>query len=70
MKKKILCTICVRKNSLELKNKNIKKINKKPLALITIQQAIKSKLFDKIVVNSDSKIIKNVFVKINYSFVH
>ena len=60
MKKKILCTICVRKNSQELKNKNIKKINNKPLVLITIQQAIKSKLFDKIVVNSDSKIIKKI----------
>jgi len=60
MKKKILCTICVRKDSKELKNKNIKKINKTPLVLITLQQAIKSKVFDKIVVNSDSKNIKKI----------
>lgn len=63
MKKKILCTICVRKNSQGLKNKNIKKINNKPLTLITLNHAIKSRMFDKIVINSDSSIIKKISEK-------
>ena len=60
MKKKVLCTICVRKGSKGLKNKNIKEINSTPLFLITLKQALKSKIFDRIVVNSDSKIIKKI----------
>ena len=63
MKKKILCTICARKNSIGLKNKNIKKISNQPLISITINQAINSNLFDKIVVNSDSKYIGDICKK-------
>ncbi len=55
----ILCTICMRGNSKEVPNKNIKKINKKPLLFYTIDQAKKSKVFSNIVVSSDSiKILK------------
>jgi CMP-N,N'-diacetyllegionaminic acid synthase len=54
---KILCTICARKGSKGLKNKNIKKINGKHLIYYTINQAIKSKIFDEIVVSSDSRMI-------------
>ena len=52
---KILCTICMRSGSKGVKNKNLKLINKKPLMYYTISQAIKSKLFDNIVVSTNSK---------------
>jgi len=56
---KILCTICARGGSKGLLNKNIKKINNKPLISYTINHAIKSRLFDNIAVSSDShKILK------------
>ena len=51
----ILCTICMRGGSKGLKNKNLKIINGKPLMYYTIKQAIKSRIFDKIVVSTDSK---------------
>ena len=56
MKKKIkiLCTICARGGWKGLKNKNFKDLNSKPLIYHTILQAKKSKIFDKIVVSSDS----------------
>ncbi len=60
MSKKILCTICVRKGSKGLKNKNIKLINNQPLFLITLKQALKSKLFNTITVNSDSNFVKKI----------
>ena len=60
---KIICTICMRANSQEVKNKNLKIINKKPLMYFTIKSAIKSKLFDKIVVSSDSKKIQSLSKK-------
>ena len=63
---KILCTICARKGSKGLKNKNIRKIKGKHLIYYTIQA--KSKIFDEIVVSSDSKTIldlsKNMEFKI------
>lgn len=56
---KTICIICMRKGSSEVKNKNLKIINGKPLMYYTINQAIKSKLFDNIVVSTDSdKILK------------
>ena len=58
MSKKILCTICVRKGSKGLKDKNIKIINNQPLFLITLKQALKSEYFNKITVNSNSSLIK------------
>ena len=51
----VLCTICARKGSKGLKNKNIRKLNSLPLITHTILQARRSKLFDKIVISSDSK---------------
>ena len=50
-----LCTICMRGGSQGLKNKNLKIINGKPLMYYTISQALKSKIFDKVVVSTDSK---------------
>ena len=54
-KKKILCFIPARKGSTRLVNKNLKKINGKSLVEITILQAVKSKIFEDIILSSDSK---------------
>ena len=45
----------MRGGSQGLKNKNLKIINGKPLMYYTISQALKSKIFDKVVVSTDSK---------------
>jgi len=50
-----LCTICMRGGSQGLKNKNLKLINGKPLMYYTIKQAIKSKIFNNIMVSTDSR---------------
>ena len=60
MKKKILCTICARGNSKGLKNKNIKRIKGMPLIAHTINHAIKSKLFENIVVSTENDIVIDV----------
>ena len=52
---KIICVICMRAGSQKIKNKNLINLNKKPLMSYTIKSAINSKLFDNIVVSSDSK---------------
>ena len=57
---KILCSICARKGSKGLKNKNIKLFFGKPLILHTIIQAKRTKLFDKIVCSSDSKFVRQL----------
>ena len=59
----ILCTICMRSGSKGVKNKNIKLINNKPLMYYTIKQALKSKIFNQIVVSTDSKKIVQVCQK-------
>lgn len=59
-KKKIICIIPAREGSVGLKNKNIKKINGKPLIYWPINAAKKSKFIDKIVVTTDSKKIKKL----------
>jgi CMP-N-acetylneuraminic acid synthetase len=60
---KILCTICARGGSKGLRNKNIKKIKGLPLIHHTINQAINSNLFNKIVISSDSEKIINISKK-------
>ncbi len=62
-KKKILCTICARKGSKGLKNKNILKLSGKPLIFHTISQAKKIKAISKIVVSSNSRKILNLVKK-------
>ena len=67
---KILCTICARKGSKGLKNKNLLKINGKHLIEFTLDIAIKSKCFDNISVSSDitfSKIFKGKYKKIYFN---
>ena len=57
--KNILCTVCARGGSVSLKNKNFRKLLNIPLITRTLIQAHKTKIFDKIVVSSDSnKILK------------
>ena len=56
----ILCTICMRGASQGVKNKHTRLINGKPLMYFTIKQAIKSKIFDHIVVSTDSKKILKI----------
>ncbi|GIW21349.1 MAG: CMP-N,N'-diacetyllegionaminic acid synthase [Candidatus Sericytochromatia bacterium] len=63
MREDVICTICARGGSKGVKNKNIKLINNKPLIAYTIEQAIESKLFYKVVVSSDSDEIINISVK-------
>ena len=53
----VLCTICARGGSKGLPNKALKLINDKPLIAYTIEQALNSKVFDHILVSTDSKII-------------
>ena len=60
---KVLCTICARSGSKGIKNKNLKKINKKTLIDISLTQAIKSKIFSNIIVSSDSDKILDVSKK-------
>ena len=59
----ILCSICARSGSKEIPNKNIKNLYGKPLISYTIEQAIKSKLFDKILISSDSEKIIQIALK-------
>lgn len=64
--KKTLCTVCMRAGSRGIKNKNITKINNKPLFFYTLEQAIKSKIFNRIVISTDSKKIANLATKKGY----
>jgi CMP-N,N'-diacetyllegionaminic acid synthase len=57
------CTICARGGSKGLVNKNILKINNKPLILYTVDLAIKSGFFDRIILSTDSKKIINLCSK-------
>lgn len=57
---KVLCTICARAGSKGVANKNLRLINNKPLIVYSIEQAIATKLFDQVVVSSDSKEIREV----------
>ncbi len=50
-----IAIICARKNSKRIKNKNFLKVSGKPLINYTIESAIKSKLFDRIIINTDNK---------------
>tara|TARA_Y100000768_G_scaffold224951_1_gene169834 strand:- start:423 stop:1115 length:693 start_codon:yes stop_codon:yes gene_type:complete len=55
-----LCTICARANSKGLKNKNIKLLNGIPLIGHSVIQAVKSRIFDQILISSDCKKILSI----------
>ena len=57
---KSIAIIPARKNSKRVKNKNIKIFKGKPLIYWTIKTALKSKLFDKVFVSTDSIKIKKI----------
>ena len=57
---KTICTILARGGSKGVRNKNIRILNGKPLIAHTILQAQESKLFDLIVVSSDSEEILSI----------
>lgn len=59
----ILCTICARKGSKGLKNKNFLKVNKKKLIFHSIDQALKNKKIDKVIISTDAKISKKELKK-------
>jgi len=63
MKKKILAIILARGNSRSIKNKNLKKINRKPLLLWSIEQLKRSKSINQIWLSSDSNKILNYAIK-------
>ena len=57
-----LCIIPARSGSLRLKNKNIKIFKKKPAIYYPIKTAIKSKIFDKVMVSTNSEKIKKISI--------
>ena len=57
---KFIAVIPARKGSKRIKNKNIINFYNKPLIAWTIESAIKSKVFDKIIVSTDSKKIASI----------
>lgn len=59
----VLCTICARGGSKGVTNKNIKKINDLELIAYSIIQAKNSKLFEHIVISTDSDDIAKVALK-------
>ena len=63
---KKICIIPARGGSKRLPGKNIKPLNGKPLVFYTIDEVIKSKVFDKIIFTSDDDDILKV-VSNNYS---
>ena len=59
----ILAITLARGGSKGIKNKNIKKINNKPLIYYTIDEALKSKFIDRYIVSTDSLSIANIAKK-------
>lgn len=59
-KKKFLCIILARGGSKSIRNKNIINLNGHPLIAYTIHQALKSKVFEDIVVSTNSKKIRYI----------
>ena len=61
--KKIICIIPARKGSKRIKNKNIINFFGKPLISYSIENALKSNIFEKVIVSTDSKKISNISKK-------
>lgn len=58
--KKNICIIPARQGSKRLLGKNIKNFFGKPIIYYPIKEALKSKLFDRVIVSTDSKIIAKI----------
>lgn len=63
MEKRILALIPARGGSKGLKDKNILKLNNKPLISYTIEAALKSKYIDDVIISTDSKEIAKIAEK-------
>ena len=61
-----IAIIPARKNSKRIKNKNIKSFFGKPVISYAIKCALKSKLFDKVIVSTDSKKIIKIAKKYEF----
>ena len=61
--KKSICIIPARSGSKRIKNKNIINFFGKPIISYAIKEAIKSRLFDKIIVSTDCKKISKISIK-------
>ena len=62
MKNKI-CLICCRGGSKTIKDKNIKIFAGKPLLSWILEESLKSKVFDRIILSTDSEKIQNIGFK-------
>ena len=62
---KNIAIILARGGSKRLPKKNILKLQRKPLVAWSIEAAIKSGLFDRVLVSTDSKEIQNISKKYN-----
>lgn len=63
VKQPLIALIPARSESKGLTNKNILKINNKPLIAYTVESAIKSKIFDYVIISSDSSEIIRIAEK-------
>ena len=63
LKKNIVAIVPARANSKRIPGKNIKKFNGKPIIVNTIEKLKKSKIFDRIIVSTDSKKIAKIAAK-------
>ena len=63
IKDKIIGFIPARKNSVRIKNKNLKLFNKRPLIYYSIKSSLKSKYISKTIVYTDSSKIKSISKK-------
>ncbi len=62
-KRKNLAIIPARSGSKGLKDKNIKKLNGKPLLAYTIEAAIRSQIFDEVHVSTDSRVYAEIAIQ-------
>jgi CMP-N-acetylneuraminic acid synthetase len=69
-KLKIYAMIPARYGSVRLKMKNLALINNTPMIGYAIQAAIKSNMFDRVVVNSEHEIFKSIASRYNVDFYH
>ena len=70
MVKKTICLIAARGGSKGVKRKNLRILGNKPLIAHTIQKAIRSKLFDAVIVSTEDEEISKIAKKYGLSLIH
>ena len=68
LKKNIVAIVPARANSKRIPGKNIKKFNGKPIIVNTIEKLKKSKIFDRIIVSTDSKKLPKLLQNVEQKF--